>query len=254
MAEFSGLQEVPVSTTAPNARLRFYPLIAIVLTSFIVIGFSRTYYLRFLSDRPPLQVILHIHGLVFTAWLALFLAQTQLVAARRLDLHRKLGIGGVFLAVLVAATGVAAMFVSAAIPRMTQLGVTSAQASIVPLLSTAPFVILVAAGIAYRHRASLHKRFMLLAMISVVGPPTARLIVMFDLRPYALLIQMCVIALFVTACLVYDWRKNRVVHPVFAIGGLTLVLLWPLRYAIARSEAWRPVGDWIAETGRQLVF
>jgi hypothetical protein len=242
-----------VSVIAPRARLRFYPLIAIVLTAFIVIGFSRTYYLRFLSDRPPLHVILHIHGLVFTAWLALFLAQTQFVAARRLDLHMKLGIVGLFLAILIVATGMAAMLVSAAIPRMTQLGVTSAQASIVPLLSTAPFAILVAAGLAYRHRASLHKRLMLLAMISVVGPPTARLILLFDVRPHALTIQMSVIALFVTACLVHDWRKNRVVHPVFAIGGLVLVLLWPLRYAIARSEAWRPVGDWIAAAGRQLI-
>jgi hypothetical protein len=32
------------------------------------------------------------------------------------------------------------------------------------------------------------------------------------------------------------------------------VLLWPLRLAIARSEMWRPVGNWIAEAGKQLVY
>lgn len=242
-----------MSITVPDSRRRFYPLIAIVLVAFIVAGFSRTFYLRFLSDRPPLQVILHLHGLVFTAWLALFIAQTQLIAARRADLHRKLGIGGVFLAVLVVATGIAAMFVSAASPRMTQLGVTAAQASILPLSTIVPFAVLVAAGVAWRRRASLHKRLMLLAMISVLGAPTARLIVMLGGRPYALLIQMSVIAAFVIVCLVYDWRKSRVVHPVFAIGGLVLVLLWPLRYVIARSETWKPVGDWIAEVGTRLI-
>jgi hypothetical protein len=75
---------VSATVPVPGARPRFYALIAILLIAFIVIGFSRTYYLRFLSDRPPLHVILHVHGLVFTAWLALFIAQTQLIAARRL--------------------------------------------------------------------------------------------------------------------------------------------------------------------------
>jgi hypothetical protein len=138
-------------------------------------------------------------------------------------------------------------------PRMTQLGVTSAQASIVPILSILPFAILVTAGVAWRRRASLHKRFMLLAMISVIVPPTARIIVTLGARPHALLIQMGVIAVFVAACLVYDWRRNRLVHPIFAIGGIVLVLLWPARAAIARIEAWRPVGDWIAQIGRHLA-
>jgi hypothetical protein len=79
-----------MSAVVPRARLQFYPLIAILLVAFIVVAFSRTYYLRFLSDRPPLQAILQVHGVVFTAWLALFVAQTQLVAARRSDLHMKI--------------------------------------------------------------------------------------------------------------------------------------------------------------------
>ena len=94
---------------------------------------------------------------------------------------------------------------------------------------------------------------MLLAVIGVLGPPTARLIGLLALSKYFLLIQMSVIAVFVTCCLVYDWRKNRVVHPVFAIGGVVLVLLWPLRYVIARSETWQPIGQWFAEVGKHLL-
>jgi hypothetical protein len=95
---------------------------------------------------------------------------------------------------------------------------------------------------------------MLLAMISVLSPAAARLIGPLALRQYALVIQMSVIAVFVTCCLVYDWRKNRVVHPVFAIGGVVLILLWPLRYAVARSEMWQPIGQWFAEVGKRFVF
>src|SRR5947207_2523394 len=35
-----------------------------------------------------------VHVLLFTSWIFLFLAQTTLVAARRTDLHRRLGIAG----------------------------------------------------------------------------------------------------------------------------------------------------------------
>jgi len=242
-----------VSAIIPSARTRFYPLIAIVLAAFIVLGFSRTYYLRFLSDLPPMKVVLQLHGLVFTAWLALFVAQTQLVAAHRVDLHMKLGVAGVLLSVAVVATSIMAMFVAAATPRINQLGLTPPQASIIPVVAIMQFVVLVTAGVALRRRASLHKRLMLLAAISVLSPASARLTALLGLREYMLLNQMSVIAVFVTCCLVYDWRKNRVVHPVFAIGGVVLVLLWPVRYAVARSEMWQPIGQWIAEVGRHLV-
>lgn len=242
-----------MSAIVPGARARFYPLVAILLAAFIVIGFSRTYYLRFLSERPPLHVWLHVHGVIFTAWLVLFIAQTQLIAGRRVQLHMRLGVAGAVMALLVVVTGIAAMFVSAATPRMTQLGVTAAQASIIPLTTIAPFALLVGAGLAYRRRTSLHKRLMLLAMISVIGPPTARLTGMLGGHSHALLIQMCVVASFVALCLIYDWAKNRVVHPVYALGGIVLVLLWPMRYVIARSETWKPVGEWISQMGRRLI-
>ena len=242
-----------MSAVVPSARMRFYPLAAIALAGFIIVGFSRTYYLRFLSDLPPMRAVMQLHGAVFTAWLALFVAQTQLIAAHRVDLHRKLGIVGVLLTVLVVTTSVVAMLISAATPRLSQLGLTSPQSSIVPFVAIAQFVVLVSVGVAVRRRASLHKRFMLLAMISVLGPPTARLIGLFGASKYFLLIQMCVVAAFVTCCLIFDWQKNRVVHPVFAIGGIVLVLMWPLRYAIARSETWQPIGQWFAESGQNLL-
>jgi hypothetical protein len=242
-----------VSAIPPSARMRFYPLIALVLTAFVVIGFSRTFYLRFLFDLPPMRLVMLLHGLAFTAWLALFVAQTQLIAAHRVDLHMKLGISGVLLAVVVVATSLAAMCVSAATPRISQLGLTSPQASIVPLVATLQFAVLVTAGVALRRRAGLHKRFMLLALISALSPAAARLIGLLSLRDHFLPIQMGVIAVFVIVCLVHDWRKNRLVHPVFAVGGAVLVVLWPARYAIARSEPWQPIGQWIAEVGKHLV-
>ena len=86
---------------AAVTRSRFYPMIAFALAAFVIVGFSRTYYLRFLYDLPPMTLLVHLHGLVFTAWMALFVVQTRFVAANRVDLHMKLGIAGVVLAGLI---------------------------------------------------------------------------------------------------------------------------------------------------------
>ena len=48
-------------------RPSFYRHIAIALVLFTIIGFSRTYYLRFLYDLPPLETLVHLHGVIFTA-------------------------------------------------------------------------------------------------------------------------------------------------------------------------------------------
>jgi hypothetical protein len=56
-------------------------------------GFARTYYLRSVFDGPAVPTpLVHLHGAVFTAWILVFVAQTSLVAARRTDLHRRLGV------------------------------------------------------------------------------------------------------------------------------------------------------------------
>jgi hypothetical protein len=34
-------------------------------------------------------------------------------------------------------------------------------------------------------------------------------------------------------------------HPVFAFGGIFLVLSWPLRFYVARSEGWEAAMAWL---------
>ena len=108
------------------ARPNFHRHIAVALALFTVVGFSRTYYLRFLSDLPPLDALVRLHGAVFTAWLAIFVAQTRLVAANRVDLHMKLGIAAVVLAVAVIWVGLATTAVRASVPRIHPSGLTAA--------------------------------------------------------------------------------------------------------------------------------
>ena len=156
-------------------RSPFYPWIAIALSLVIVAGFSRTYYLRFLSDLPPMTVLVHLHGIVFTAWLALFIAQTRLIAAHRVDLHMKLGIAGVVLAAIITVVGLWTLVVGAGTPRVRATGLTNTQHTLVGITSIGMFAVFIALGVATRRRSALHKRYMVLAMIAILSPATSRL-------------------------------------------------------------------------------
>ena len=226
-------------------RPRFFGIAAFALSAFMVAGFARTYYLRPAFDLPPLSALLQFHGAVFTAWLAVFILQTRLVAWGRVDLHRKLGIAGVAVAVLVVILGIAAGVDAGMRKPMRPSGLTGAQFVLIPLTTITLFAVFVALGIALRKRAALHKRLMVLAMIAILGPATARLLTLFGLQHYGMLFQIGVPALFVAWCLIADWRAGRGVHAVYAIGGFVIVASWPLRQWIAKTDAWRGVGEWI---------
>jgi hypothetical protein len=99
-----------VSTAAITTKRRtrrFYVGMAIAILITVFAGFSRTYFLKAQFGTPELSLLLHIHGLVFTGWVLFFLSQTTLVAARRTDIHRRLGVAGALLAALVLIMGMA---------------------------------------------------------------------------------------------------------------------------------------------------
>ena len=230
---------------AAVVRTRFYPIIAMVLALVIITGFARTFYLRAWFDLPPLKLLVLFHGVLFTAWLGLFVVQTRLIARHNYRLHQKLGIAGAALAALVVVNGIATALAGAPDPRIRPLGLTGLQFLTFPLVSITFFGICVAAAIALRRRAAIHKRLMLLAMFAVLGPAVARLIRLFDFGESFLLIQTSVLLGFVTWALLYDWFKNRILHPVFVIGGCLLVASWPIRAWIARTDGWHTVAQWL---------
>ncbi|HEX7956980.1 MAG TPA: hypothetical protein VF508_08565, partial [Pyrinomonadaceae bacterium] len=67
----------------------FYTGLAAVFVVTVFAGFSRSYYLRPYFETKSLGALLHLHGVVFTSWLVLLLAQTLLVASGRTRLHRR---------------------------------------------------------------------------------------------------------------------------------------------------------------------
>lgn len=232
-------------------RPRFYLLLSAALVAFVIVGFGPSYYLRILA-LPPLTTLVHVHAIVFTVWMALFLIQAGLVAVHRADLHRKLGIASAFVAALVVAVSVLTVIQTAISNHVSPSRLAPPQFSIIGFTSIGMFAVFVTLGIVYRRRPALHRRFMILAFIASISPASGRIVRMLDLQPYRdVLIPLCA-ALFIGACIAHDWRKHRAVHPTYVIGGLVIVASWPLRQMIGHSEWYFPIGEQVARLAHSI--
>ena len=78
----------------------FFPAMSSLLIVFVFLGFAPTYYLRPIA-AGPIPGYLHVHGAAMTMWFLLLLVQTALIATRRRALHRRLGIAGACIAVVI---------------------------------------------------------------------------------------------------------------------------------------------------------
>jgi hypothetical protein len=76
----------------------FFSGMSLLILATVFVGFARTYYLAGVFHAPLPSLTIHLHGAAFTCWILLLVTQTSLVAAGRVDIHRKLGIAGFLLA------------------------------------------------------------------------------------------------------------------------------------------------------------
>jgi hypothetical protein len=147
---------------------------SLALGAAVFAGFARTYYLRPRFQTGPLPLYLHLHGLVFTTWIGLFAVQIGLVAVRRTDLHRRLGLAGAVLAVLMVPVALTAAIVSGRREVVAGRVEESLTFFAVPVFSILVFLTLIATALYYRRRPETHKRLMLLATVSIVDAAVAR--------------------------------------------------------------------------------
>lgn len=229
------------STTMPRARpqsaaRRFYLVMSLLMAAVIVGGFSSTVPGDFMA-RPALPLLLHVHGAVFTLWVILLVVQPALVARGSVALHRKVGWAGAVLAAAMLVMGIAATlysvryhFVPSFFPPRIFL--------VMNIIGILVFAGLVAGGIVLRRRAEWHRRLMLCATVSILGPGLGRLLPMDAFGAAAPLVMFGAIALFALAGPVMDLVTRRRIHPAY-YWGVTAILL---SMAIIPPIAFSPLG------------
>lgn len=223
---------------------RLYTWAAIGIALIVLTGFARTYYLKGLFGTPALPSLVHVHGVVMTLWVALFVAQVRLVAGRRADLHRRLGVIGAVLAGLVLVVGVTTAIAAA------RRGVPPDPPPLVfltvPLGDMLTFAILVGSAFYFRRRSEIHKRLMLLSCGVFLTAAIARIPLNF-IETGGPLIYFGLTDLCLLACVAFDTVKHHRLHPAFGWGVLLIIASQPLRLMLAGTEAWMKFATWLTQ-------
>ena len=226
----------------PKADRRFFTAMSLAAAITVFAGFAPTYFLKSAFGSPPLPPLLHIHGLVFTSWIVLFVTQTSLVAAKRTDIHRRLGILGGLLAIAMLVVGFLAAVTAARRGASPPGGPPALQFLVIPIFDLVVFATLVGTGLFFKRRPQIHKRLLWLATITLLTAAVARLPHVGPRGPVAF---FGLTDLFIVVCLIYDLVVRRRIHPAFIWGGLLIVLSQPLRLLLAGTDAWLAFATWL---------
>jgi len=205
--------------SARNETRQLFLASALAIAAIMFLGFAKNYYLRAWLGTRAISPMVHVHGMVMTAWVVLFLTQTLLVARRRTDLHRRLGIGGAFLAIVVVALG--AYTIHNSILRHHLAG--SAELYALTFVAFDGLSLLLFGGLIFvalrlRSRPPIHKRLMLMATISLLPPAYGRAVAYLMHRHVQILV-LALMALSVLVCVSIDTLRHRRLHPAFGWGG-----------------------------------
>ena len=160
----------PVNRTAERV---FYSGMAVLLCVCVYIGFGPTYFHAGMLRAPLPSPILHVHGAVFTLWMAIFTLQAAFISAHRVKWHRSFGTVAFCLPPIMVVLGVIAAV--DALHRGVRIGPLDPSVSLaIPLIGIAAFTVVIYASWRARRRPDAHKRLILIATIGLVGAAFGR--------------------------------------------------------------------------------
>ena len=150
----------------------FYLGTALLVAAVVIFGFSHTIGGNLLHPDTPRPSILPIHAIVFSSWVALFIAQSGLVRASKIALHRRLGMFGAALGGILPFLGVATALVMR--HWHDQREVANDAGLSLPFNDMMTFSIAFGLAIYWRRRPEFHRRLMLIATCCLTGAAFAR--------------------------------------------------------------------------------
>ena len=222
----------------------FFPGMAVIILATVCIGFARSYYLAGVFRAPLPNLLVHIHGAVFTLWIVLLITQTLLVAGHRVDLHRRLGLLGLAVACLMVILGV--MVATDSMARHFapgEVGVSQKAFYAVPIADMGAFATLIYFGFRERFHPATHKRFMLIATIMIIDAAFVRWPI--QVRWWNLqAAQICCYTLLLLLA-GYDLWSTRKIHRVTFWGSLFVIVLMQIRTLIGHTALWQSFATWV---------
>lgn len=218
----------------------FFLLVALV-------GFSTTYFFPLAKGSFAAPWVVHVHGALMFGWLLLLLTQSLLVRAGRMRAHRRLGWLGVFVATAIVLSGVAV----GAFATRRDLAATGQSWPLGDLVNIVIemllFGVLVGLAIACRRRPEAHKRYLVLATISALGPAWFRFRHFLPFVPEPLVVFSLVADSVLLVVIARDWRVDKRVHRVYVWAGGAMFLVHALELTFRESATWIGLGRWLLD-------
>jgi hypothetical protein len=206
--------------SAEQRERAFFLLMAIAIAVTVVTAFALFYLVGLSSLDSPWWV--HLHGVTFTGWIALYVVQNALVYRNDVALHRKLGRVGAWYAAWMVLVGLVLTPLTLAVGRAPPF-FTPAYFLALDWMNVVIFGGLVYAGVRNRARTDWHRRLMLCATIAVIAPALGRIIVLSGTAMTAP-VNVATLLIFVVAAMLFDFTNRGRVHPAYGWGAGALVL------------------------------
>jgi hypothetical protein len=221
----------------------FFPGMALLMLATVLWGFARTYYLA-------ANWLVHVHGAVFSCWILLLVTQTSLVAANRVDVHRKLGLLGFGLAPLMVVVGTLA----ATDQLRRRFGITGRLGMdpiVVPLTDMLVFGTLVFFAFRARFNPPAHKRLMLIATTALSVAAVIRWPIGFIRHSPIWVSELCTYG-FLLLLLAYDLWSTGKVHRATIWASTLLIVVQRVRMPLGETGAWHAFATWAQNLPRAV--
>lgn len=228
-------------TIRGTKRSPFHLWLSIAFLAVALAGFSTTFFAPLARGRFTALPFVYLHATCLFGWLALLIAQSALVRSRNVALHRRLGWLGVAVIAGIVMSGV--VVGALATRRDLASGATWPYGAYVNIvIEMIVFGALAGSAIALRRRPEFHKRLLVLATISALGPAWFRFRHFLPFVPNPIVTFSLVADSVWVALMLREWVTTKRVHPVYRWAGGAMFAVHALELAAAESAPWEQLG------------
>ena len=188
---------------------------------------------------------MHFHAVAFVGWLVLFTVQVLLIRTARADFHRKLGMVGVILAVVMIFLGPATALIVDA--RTYEMSGTTPEFLAIQFTDIMAFATLTGAGLLLRRNSAAHKRLLLLGLMYISDAGFARLLNPIIAAHFGQsfldgMAQLYLGSDFLMLGLgIHDFATRRKLYPAYVAGFIWALVLQLTAYTLLSVPGWKIV-------------
>lgn len=231
--------------TRAAKRSRFFLYMSFAFLAIGVIGFSTTFFFPLARGTFVASPLIHTHGALLFGWLLFFIAQSSLIQSKSILLHRRLGVFGACLCAAIVVSGVQVGLFATRRDLAGDGGSFVLGQFVNILIEMLLFGSLVAAAIALRRDGESHKRLVLLATISLLGPAWVRFRHIFPSVENPFLVFSIIADSVLLVAIARDLLTIKRVHPVYLWAGGAMIAVHMIELAAIESPAWQSIAKWL---------